>query len=244
MIQGLPCSDQGFRLREELRRRSQVIRNLRTENRRLSRLAHTDSLTGIANRAAFRAKLNDSVREAASNGRSLSLLILDVDEFFAVNNRFGHPVGDQVLRKIADTLRSTIRDSDFVARLAGDEFVVLLPETDRDVAEVIAERIRNAVAEVRWPKAPITVSIGVACFDGSGLNARRLYQEADQALYQAKNDGRNRVDSSQLSNRPVKHNLTRIFRPNRKFPPTHAIPRSKVSPTKRPTTQPLRITGT
>jgi diguanylate cyclase (GGDEF)-like protein len=124
-------------------------------------------------------------------------LIIDVDHFKAVNDRFGHAAGDRVLTIIAAVCRSAKRDSDTVARIGGEEFAVLLPETNLEAARVVAERLRHLVMEcaptVNGEKPELTVSVGVATatLGMSGTNA--LLQLADEALYQAKGTGRNRV---------------------------------------------------
>jgi diguanylate cyclase (GGDEF)-like protein len=211
------------RLWAELSSLSVEVRKLRTENIRLRRMATTDFLTRIANRAAFRAKLYDVIRETQEQHIALSLLIVDVDEFNTVNNRFGHPAGDRVLRRIAEVLRATIRESDFVARYAGDEFVVLLPSTDRGEASSIAERIREAVAGGPWPNAPVTISIGIATLDASSLNARRLIREADRALFRAKDGGRNQVGVAPSMKSSSTIPATGKFRPEVKNSPRPAF---------------------
>lgn len=185
-----------------------AIRRLEAENARLRRMARTDALTGIGNRSAFRARLNEAIRDVRKNRDTLSLMYLDVDEFFAINDRFGHAAGDRVLRMVARILRDAIRESDFLARYSGDEFVVLLPATSRSVARIVAERARAAIEAAAWPNAPVTVSIGVGSVAFNSVNARSLLREADRELFRAKAAGRNRVGGARTTSPTVKYRPT------------------------------------
>ncbi|MGA2828297.1 MAG: GGDEF domain-containing protein [Streptosporangiaceae bacterium] len=126
----------------------------------------------------------------------LALLLLDLDHFKQVNDQYGHAAGDQVLAGVGTALRSVLRARDFAGRNGGEEFAVLLPDTDIAAALEIAERIRVAIAEVTLPgtDVPVTVSIGVAGFPGHASTLERLDRLADAALYVAKRQGRNRVE--------------------------------------------------
>ncbi len=185
------------RAEEELRRNEQRLidsqRELERANARLRRLAATDGLTGVNNRAAFDARLGEEYDRAVRYDHPLSVVMLDVDHFKPFNDTFGHPAGDGVLRAVADHLGGTVRGTDFLARYGGEEFAVVLPDTDHAGAMVLAERLRQAVAGGRWEKRPVTVSVGVATLGPHTPDADALVQEADRALYASKLAGRNRV---------------------------------------------------
>jgi diguanylate cyclase (GGDEF)-like protein len=164
---------------------------------RAERLATTDGLTGVLNRRTFNAQLQGRLREALRYNRPLSLLLLDVDHFKRVNDTYGHPAGDVVLRGIAALAQNQARETDIVARYGGEEMAVILPETDAQGAHAIAERIRKAAAAgthaTEQGNIQVTVSIGLATWPGPGDSAEQLLEAADRALYRAKEGGRNRV---------------------------------------------------
>lgn len=163
---------------------------LNVMNGRLKELTITDVLTGLKNRRYLEEFLPDIIEESG-----LALLMIDIDYFKRVNDRFGHHAGDVVLKELADVLASTIGTAGFAARLGGEEFVAVLPEMDLAEAEKVAEKIRHNVEMKDWSYQPITVSIGVA--GNSGCNTfSDLLNEADTALYNSKNAGRNRVTVS------------------------------------------------
>lgn len=172
-------------------RRSQQLMN------RLRFLVDTDPLTGLNNRRAFQRTLKQELARAKRNGRSMAVLLIDVDRFKSINDRFGHPVGDEVLVALAEALTSGARNYDTVARLGGEEFGVLLPETDRAGSLVVAERIRVAVRSAKLgPEAleRVTVSVGVAFApDTPDDDEDKLLRRADEQLYRAKDSGRDRV---------------------------------------------------
>jgi two-component system cell cycle response regulator len=161
------------------------------------RLATTDGLTGVLNRRTFNAELHGRLREAQRYNRPLSLLLLDVDHFKKVNDTYGHPAGDVVLRGIAALAQKQARETDVVARYGGEEMAVILPETDAQGAHTIAERIRKAAAAASHATeqggVQVTLSIGLATWPGPGDSAEELVEAADKALYRAKQGGRNRV---------------------------------------------------
>jgi diguanylate cyclase (GGDEF)-like protein len=159
---------------------------------RLERLASVDGLTGCLNHRGFHERLEAEAARAGRGGLPLSLLVLDLDHFKAINDTFGHPVGDEVLSDVGRTLRGLVRRSDVVGRLGGEEFAVLLPDTDAEAAHRFGERVREAVRD-RGEGVPVTVSIGVATLDGSAGRTEQLRHDADQALYAAKHAGRDRV---------------------------------------------------
>ena len=161
--------------------------------KQLQELADTDPLTGCLNRRAFDVGL---AREFARSSRSkqvFSLLMLDIDHFKEVNDNYGHDVGDKVLIELVSEVNQHIRTADTLARWGGEEFILLLPETSGEQAVKLAERLRCAFAE-RTTHPVYTASIGVCEAGGSGLTNRdQLFKEVDQALYQAKSTGRNKV---------------------------------------------------
>ncbi len=161
-------------------------------NRALGELATTDALTGLNNRRSFDHSLQLELAIVERRNTPLSLLMLDVDHFKRINDNFGHEAGDKVLVAIAQMLNGCARVVDVVARVGGEEFAVILPNTDADGAMDVAERMRTAVAQANWLAHPATISIGVATLQMKE-SASRLYSRADAALYAAKAAGRNRV---------------------------------------------------
>ena len=168
-------------------------RRLELTNARLRTLSVTDDLTGLNNRFAFEEEFRNEFARAQQCDLPLSLLFLDADHFKLYNDEFGHPAGDDALRTIARFLKESMRTSDFIARIGGDEFVIILPETPRESAGVLAERCRKAFESATWPERPITVSIGTSSLDGRTIDTNTLISEADQALYHSKATGRNQV---------------------------------------------------
>jgi diguanylate cyclase (GGDEF)-like protein len=181
--------------REELERQvAQRTHELEIANAELGRQAQTDALTGLLNRRVFDPMLERMLADARRNRRALSVLMVDADHFKRINDVHGHPVGDQVLRMLADTLRTRLRASDVVARFGGEEFAVLLPETNEAEALITAQSLVDRIAAHDHPVwGKVTVSIGVAtCGDGL-TSAPDLLRQADEALYRAKAEGRDRV---------------------------------------------------
>ena len=161
----------------------------------VERLATRDALTGLANRRLFQESI---VREAARCRRldtPLSLVVVDVDHFKQVNDTYGHPVGDALLREVAGCLVASTKDFDVAARYGGDEFVLLLPDCGADDALAVAERLRAEVTE-RVDSAAVTLSAGVATMPDNAFDAERLVAAADAALYEAKRAGRDRAHGS------------------------------------------------
>jgi len=170
------------------------------------RLATTDGLTGLLNHRAFQARAEEALAQARRYGRACSVLLTDVDHFKAVNDTYGHPIGDQVLRGVAQILREKARDTDLVARYGGEEFAVIMPETDGKGALVIAERIREAVQakvfQTELGPLQITISVGIAAAPANGTAKQELVDLADQCLYFAKRNGRNRSVLPQMMESP------------------------------------------
>jgi diguanylate cyclase (GGDEF)-like protein len=165
-------------------------------NARLAELAVTDPLTGLANRRALNEQIEREWSRARRYERPLGFLILDIDHFKVVNDSFGHAVGDQVLQRVSQVVRQTVRTTDMAARFGGEELVVLAPETGTEACRLMGERVREAVAASDNPGTPrVTVSIGVSSTEIEGLTrAAELVESGDQALYRAKHAGRNRVE--------------------------------------------------
>lgn len=181
------------RLAEQAKELALANSELERANARLAALSFTDSLTGLANHRAFHTRLNEELQRAKRYGTPLSLLLLDVDHFKSYNDAFGHPAGDEALQCVAHLLQTNTRTSDLVARHGGEEFAILLPQTDREGALVHAETLRAHIERYSWPLRPVTASIGIATTtpqDGFSLS---LIQHADQALYLSKSNGRNRI---------------------------------------------------
>ena len=183
------------RIRESVSQAAPVLANLR--NLAVAEIrAATDGLTGLPNKRAVTDALKRTFAQATMTKAPLALLLLDLDHFKQVNDQYGHAEGDQVLAAVGAALRSVLRARDFAGRNGGEEFAVLLPDTDIAAALEIAERVRATIAEVTMPgtDVPVTVSIGVAGFPGHASTLDRLERLADAALYVAKRQGRNRVE--------------------------------------------------
>ena len=173
-----------------------ALRRLHHE-RDTERLASLDHLTGLPNRRSLAGALQRELSAAGARQAALGLVVLDVDHFKEVNDAHGHAVGDQVLVELADGLRRAARGEDLVARVGGEEFVVVLPDLDPATLGEVTERIRLAVAEAVVTR-PVTVSAGAACFPTDARDAACLFEVADLALYRAKRAGR---DQSQTATR-------------------------------------------
>lgn len=174
-----------------------LINSIELLNREIEFLANTDSLTGLANRRSFHMVTQQPWSDTNNPLRQCSVIVVDIDDFKAINDRYGHPVGDCVIQQVAERCRQSVRPDDLVARYGGEEFAILLPDTNSAQAAVIAERIRTAIERVplHCAEHPIlcTASFGIAenvdgytSFDGALI-------AADRALYEAKRQGKNRV---------------------------------------------------
>jgi len=179
----------------EQRKREHHLREVQEEleeaNRKLSSLALTDALTGLWNRRAFDSRLETAVIAAQRSKKPLALMLLDVDHFKRINDRFGHPCGDEVLRNVATILNRTKRADEVACRFGGEEFTILMPDTDPQGAMALGERIRKAMHAFEWEKDPVTISMGIAVWS-DGWSSDDLVDNADTALYRAKEGGRDR----------------------------------------------------
>jgi len=169
-------------------------------NELLNRMCNIDCLTDLYNHRYFQDRFHEEFSRAERYWNLLALIIADLDHFKLINDSFGHSVGDQVLVEVAGRIRKSLRISDVVARYGGEEIAILLPETDLEAAIFTAEKLRAAVGShpvmVNGEPIPISISLGVAAFPGHGVFTRRdLFNRADQALYLAKENGRNRVET-------------------------------------------------
>ena len=159
-------------------------------NIQLETQATTDGLTGLYNHQAFQEHLRNLYQAGTE---AIGLIMIDADNFKPFNDLYGHPAGDEVLKCIAVAIKGSIRLHDFPARYGGEEFVVIVPNSEPAETAVVAERIRRVVELHHWPLRPVTVSVGYACAWGGRPNHNTLIENADQALYAAKQQGRNRV---------------------------------------------------
>jgi two-component system cell cycle response regulator len=179
--------------------RAKMLETTIADNRRLEMLAQTDPLTKVLNRRALVERLSSEMERVRRYNAMLSLLLIDLDHFKAINDTYGHLAGDDVLSEVASLLQRGVRAVDVVARYGGEEFVVILPETAPGGAAAFAERLRELIeghtfAEKRGGPIRLTTSIGVASFPAFGVDAvDDLFAASDQALYRAKAEGRNRV---------------------------------------------------
>lgn len=165
--------------------------------KRLEHMANTDHLTGLANRRRFHDELNAQLGNAARDGEQLSLILIDVDHFKDINDRFGHPAGDNVLNQLATILQRAVRGQHLVARYGGEEFAILMERTHRQHGWAMAEHIRHAVAtgilNCETGELTCTISLGVASFPEDAPDMPQLIARADRALYLAKRAGRNQT---------------------------------------------------
>jgi two-component system, cell cycle response regulator len=186
------------RARTQVRKRRYSER-LRDNVQTSIEMAITDALTGLFNRRYMENHLATLIEQASARSKPLALLVLDIDYFKAINDTYGHDAGDDVLRDFALRVKRSIRGIDLACRCGGEEFVIVMPETDMAVAAMVAERLRRRIAAEPFAvnqgqrSVSITLSIGIAALRGRDDNAASLTKRADQALYRAKRDGRNRV---------------------------------------------------
>jgi diguanylate cyclase (GGDEF)-like protein len=196
---------------EDISVRKAYEEKMRVLNIELEQMAMTDFLTGLNNRRYFIQRGADEVKRTKRNGEPMVLLMLDIDEFKKVNDTYGHETGDLALQQVASVMSTSLREIDILGRMGGEEFAVLLPNTSLEEALLLAERVRQSIENISFEKIKgelkITASIGVAAFTDEMSDIDDLLRNADEALYQAKRNGRNRIinykklsnDSSMLS---------------------------------------------
>jgi two-component system cell cycle response regulator len=186
------------RVRTQIKKKRYTER-LRDNMQMSIELAITDGLTGLFNRRYMETHLGTLVDQSAARGKPITVLVLDIDYFKAINDSYGHDAGDDVLREFSLRIRKATRNIDLACRYGGEEFVIVMPETDMAVATAVAERLRRRIATEPFAiqkgarHLEVTISIGIAALSGAGDNAATILKRADQALYRAKRDGRNRV---------------------------------------------------
>jgi two-component system cell cycle response regulator len=180
-------------------RRKLYADQLRESVEQTMEMAIMDGLTGLHNRRYFDTHFKSLTHQAATRGKTLSLVLTDIDFFKSINDTHGHDVGDEVLREFGDRIRRSVRGADLACRYGGEEFVLILPDSDQDAAAAIAERLRARMDHDPIPVAggqkqlTITISLGVSTIQGPEDTAEAMLKRADEALYKAKRDGRNRV---------------------------------------------------
>ncbi len=183
------------RVRTQVRKKRYAER-LRDNVQMSIEMAITDALTGLHNRRYMETHISGLIEHAISRDRPLTVLVLDIDYFKAINDTHGHDVGDEVLREFALRMRKSIRGIDLACRYGGEEFIIIMPETSLAVATTVAERLRRVIAGEPFVmgarRIDVTISVGIAALGGSD-DAASVIKRADQALYRAKRDGRNRV---------------------------------------------------
>ncbi len=189
-------------LKQAKQNAEQLAMELKMANDSLRELAFRDGLTGLYNHRYFQEVLESELERAKRYNHPLSLLLIDIDFFKKVNDRYGHPAGDQVLQEVSNTMVKLVRRCDMVARYGGEEFAIILPETGLTSAKVLAQRVRRGIEQMEInyndQMLSITISCGIACSDSSkdrSVTRNKLIENSDQALYRAKKNGRNRVET-------------------------------------------------
>jgi len=195
-----------YSLRRNREKLSSANLALRETNEELHQISITDGLTGLFNRNHIMELLGREKSHAQLTHGRLSVLMIDIDYFKKINDTYGHPVGDTVMVRLAETLTASVRECDFVGRYGGEEFIVILPDSTVDNALITAERIRKNVGNLQFiedrESFSVTVSVGVAGFPDNGERTESILTQADNALYQAKDEGRNRVVMAESEIRP------------------------------------------
>ncbi|MFT3709194.1 MAG: diguanylate cyclase [Archangium sp.] len=183
------------------------LRGALAEAERLHALAVTDGLTQIANHRYFQERLREEFRRAQRYDDPLALILVDLDHFKAINDNFGHQVGDEVLVNVATAVKAAVRETDFVARYGGEEFAVLLPKTHLAGALTVAERMATDLKRIRFQAQQglsVTGSFGVSGYPGRSVTTSdQLVKTADEAMYRAKREGRNKISLFQSTSSPI-----------------------------------------
>ncbi len=175
------------------REKEKLLEELNKNNKLLKKMAITDGLTGLYNHKYILKVLSEKVNESKQYSNELSIIMLDIDHFKKINDNYGHQVGDEVIVKLASILKNTVSKEKIIGRCGGEEFLIILPNTDSESAYKVAENIRNKVMNYRWPnkKLNVTVSGGVSTLEDE--DGYTLFRKADEILYKAKQNGRNRI---------------------------------------------------
>lgn len=198
LIRPIDKNEMLARVRTQIKKKRYTER-LRDNVQMSIEMAITDALTGLFNRRYMETHLATLVEQSANRGKPIAVMVLDIDYFKSINDNYGHDAGDDVLREFALRIRKSIRNIDLACRFGGEEFVIVMPETDMAVATMVAERLRRRIASEPFSvqqgnqNLDVTISIGLATLAEPGDNAATILKRADQALYRAKRDGRNRV---------------------------------------------------
>jgi two-component system cell cycle response regulator len=203
LVQPIDVNELNARVRTQLRRK-RYADALRDNVQASIEMAVVDPLTGLNNRRYLENHLGTLLDRASGRGRALSLMMLDIDHFKAVNDSFGHDAGDEVLKAVALRARRVVRAADLMCRIGGEEFVIVMPETPLEIAQRIAERVRISIESEPFAigagRAPIRVTISIGLADrGRDANPDFLLKRADRALYQSKHAGRNRVTTAEAA---------------------------------------------
>src|SRR4051794_6626660 len=197
LMRPIDCNELLARVRTQIRKKRYTER-LRDNVQMSIEMAITDPLTGLYNRRYMESHLNSLLEQAVARKKPLTVLVLDIDYFKAINDTHGHDAGDDVLREFSLRIKKSIRGIDLACRYGGEEFVVVMPETDLTVATMVAERLRRRIATEPFPiqdgarTIEVTISVGISAL-GKNDTAATILKRADAALYRAKRDGRNRV---------------------------------------------------
>jgi len=186
-------------LKQAKEKAEKFAHELKNANEQLREMAFRDGLTGLYNHRYFQDLMDNELSRSRRYKKPFSLMMLDLDYFKKINDEYGHPVGDIVLKEVSKTIANTIRDSDFAARYGGEEFAVVLPETELRGAAILAERLRKAIEQLEIDtngcRIDVTVSVGVTCYHPSTakITKSEIFTQADNALYNSKNKGRNMI---------------------------------------------------
>lgn len=185
------------KLREEKQRTEEALFELQGAHQKLEVLASTDWLTGAANRREFEIRGKIEIERAKRNNSALSFVLIDLDHFKQLNDRHGHVAGDEILKEFITLMKGTLRPSDLIGRVGGEEFAIMMPDTKRDDAIIMAERLRqiteNKVITLAESEIRFTASFGVSEYGADGETYESVFGVADKRMYRAKHDGRNKV---------------------------------------------------
>jgi diguanylate cyclase (GGDEF)-like protein len=178
-----------------------IINSRIEKSREFNNLIYHDKLTGLLNRGGIDKRLEEEINRGRRYNNSFSIAMMDIDHFKKVNDTYGHQTGDIVLKNVSGSIATNIRDSDYAGRYGGEEFLIVMPYTDKVHAYTATERIRKSLAatEIKSTDIKITISGGIASYPEDGDNFREIVSSADSALYSAKNNGRNCVVSCENS---------------------------------------------